>query len=232
MDNTSKLATIILIVAGVLAVIGFVIWLFIRPSPAQEPVQTPSAQNEPQGSFGSQPRAQTPTAPVQSPAGEAIVDIEKEYERLFGQLSLQRVNFMSVDSTQGEAGSVYALYEADVADARASFSALSSYPISVSLTDLDGDGTAEAIVVEDLPGYCGTAGCPVEVYRREGNSWSLLFSTLAGKTVGITSTKTNGYAELYLAQGNEINQYVWMDGTYSPWGMVAQWNGSNFVVVQ
>jgi hypothetical protein len=231
MESTNKFTVILLAVTGVLVAIGFVIWLIIRPQPAQEPVQVP-VQNAPPSNSGSQTQVQTPAVPSQPPAEETSVNLDEEYQRLFDRLGAQRLIFARVDSTQGDAGGVYALYEADVADARASFPELGSYPISVALTDLGGDSALEAVVIEDLPGYCGTAGCPVDIYRREGNAWTLVFSSLVGEIVGVSSTQTNGYAELYFAQGNAVYQYAWTDGTYVPWALTAQWDGTTFVVVQ
>lgn len=236
MEQTNKITIIILAFAAVLFVIGVIIWLLIRPAPVQEQVEAPR-QAEPVRNSGSQTQAQPP--PVQSPAAspEAPIEqtpatLEEAYQRAFGELGVQRLLFARVDAPTGERGSVYALYEDDIADARSSFPGLDSYSLQIALTDLGGDGTVEAVVIEDLPGYCGTAGCPLDIYRREGNAWVRIFSTLAGEIVGITESRTNNYAELYLTQGNAIYQYAWVDETYSPWGFVAQWDGSAFVIVQ
>ena len=104
------------------------------------------------------------------------------------------------------------------------------------MTDINGDGVDEALVLENLPGFCGTAGCPFDVYKKQGSQWVKIFSTLVQGNVGLSTNYVNSYQALLLvveANGqSSLEQYVWNGSSYQASAVVAVWNGSSFQLSQ
>lgn len=176
---------------------------------------------------------------VPSTPKSAPVDIPKEYATLFNTLAAQSISFTTVgaDAT-GDMAGVYALYSADIAAVKKMFPAATRLTIDVALVDLNEDGTPEALVSENLPGYCGSGGCPLDIYRKVKGKWVALYNTLAAGTVGQSNTYTGGYADLFLSIHGDLGylsnviRYTW-DGTqYQPKNTVARWDGQTFQMVQ
>jgi hypothetical protein len=231
-----KKITILLIgVTVVLFVIGFFVWLLIRPPSASAPPTTQGVPSSNQNSGGGNSQTTIVTPPSQT---SALPDPQQEYRKLLANFAAQEVQFSRVDSsTTGELSSVYGMYEADIATYKSLFPGQTDLSIGISSTDLNGDGVAEAIVRLDLPGYCGTAGCTLDVLQKDGVTWKNVLSVLAQGAVGVGNIKINGYSNLYLtlyAQGYQSNvmEFAWIGQKYQPYGIVAQWNGSAFQIIQ
>jgi hypothetical protein len=166
------------------------------------------------------------------------VNIDAAYQNLFVQLTANEVSFSSVSSPVGELGQLFALYSADVAQAKKDFPNAKYYAIDAALADLNSDGVSEAVVLKSLPGYCGTAGCPLEILQKKNGSWVTIASHLNEGSLAIANTVTKGYSDLFLSVSNEgsgqseVWRYVW-DGTgYKAAARVAVWTGATFIAAQ
>lgn len=214
---------------AVLLVVGAGLGLYLmlaKPATVETPAATP-AQNTPTDSSVTVPTH------VQS-TGDPSLDLDNAYTSLFNKIGAQRVSFVPVASANGEVGSVYALYSADVALAKKTFPKLTTFPINIALIDLNKDGAAEAIIWENLPGVCGSSGCPLEVYTKVSGTWTLLYSGQGGSTAGVSRVYTSGYADILLpitgdvAYQSKIVKYSWNGTKYAPNGVVATWDGTQF----
>jgi len=222
---------IIVCIVGVLLGGGLVAWGLLQAIPADSG----------QTSVGTIPNSPPNSSSVfvPSPSGsqtDPIPDLDEEYAALYQKILAQKLAFTSVSSSAGEIGSLYALYAADIAEAKKLFPTAASFSISVALVDLNEDGTSEAMVLEDLPGYCGSGGCPLYIYKKEKGVWNLIYEGLSGHFIGMANAYTSGYQDLYLAvaaggdaQGS-VMRYVWNGTTYREWSAVATWDGATFRV--
>ena len=225
--NITKILTLLI---ALLVFIGAGVGFYILFLPKETSIQAPATDSNTNNPGGSSPAVTTRTQ-VQTSANP---DIDTAFMQLFNKIGAQKVQFNSVTSITGDAGSVYSLYSSDIADTKKSFPKLVTFPISIALVDLNKDGATEAIAWEDLPGMCGSGGCPLDIYRKVNGKWVDIFSDLSGSNIGISSAYTNGYADLILAGSGQVDyqskitRYSW-DGTqYSPNGVVATWDGSQF----
>ena len=222
-------------VVGVLLVAGAVVWWFWqRPAspsslPNTGPVGFPADTDAgPSGSnSGGTTNASSLPSQITSP------DLDAQYATLYVRLGINELVFSPLVSN-GPFAALYSLYNADRTAYLALFPA-GKPQLLVATADLNGDGTDEALVYEDFPGYCGSAGCGLEVYKKEKSGWKSILSAEASNRVGISYTTQNGYAILYLSvQGadlgyqTQIVQYVAVGGNYQPSGTVATWNGAMF----
>src|SRR3989344_1148832 len=180
-----KTFIVICIVVVLLLGGGIALWLMLQPSPAVPPQQnevTPGAINNQTSvtvpSSGGQTSTQDQTPP----------NIDQAYAVLFEQLLAQKVPFVTVSSAAGETASIYALYANDIADSKRDYPGYAEHAIQVALVDLNEDNTPEALVLVDLPGYCGTAGCSFDVYQKSKTGWTKIFTTLTGPNIGISNT--------------------------------------------
>jgi hypothetical protein len=212
-------AMIVVIAGGAL-----VWWLFFQPT-SQTPGQT-------QNQSGTQPFTDNgtgQTTPTATPSS-----IAKAYARLFQKLGAQNVSFSTVSAVGGDTGNLYGFYKQDVDQSKKLFPKLTDVSIQIGLVDLNGDASVEALVMDTLPIACGTAGCSFDIYQKQNGSWSLLYSSLAQGQVGVASTVTNGYHDLFLTmQGNgyqtNVVRFQWDGKTYVAAGTVATWDGSVFI---
>lgn len=250
----TKTATAIVI--GLLAVGGALLWYVTRPSDA--PAGTQGASSSTGGSLGSSggyqgqstmvtnggstrgtstgqsdTETQTGGTSAADKAAALAVDLAKEYDSLFASLSAKRVLLKAVSSPGGELGSVYDLYASDVADSKKlEPNASAGYAIHAALLDLDGDKIAEALVYEDLPSFCGSGGCPVDVWQKAGTSWKRIGTGFGSGTIGLIAGES-GYANLLITgQEGAVERYVWDGSAYKDFGVVATWNGKTFTPVQ
>ncbi len=100
--------------------------------------------------------------------------------------------------------------------------------IYIALADLHDDGIPEIFTYTDLSEFCGTLGCPMNIYRREGQGLVSLFPDTPAfvggfnifididregrqRVLGILSTKTMGWHDIALGKTT-----VW------------RWNGKNY----
>lgn len=230
---TSKSGTIA--VVGILLVAGAVAWWFWQRSappaslPNAGPVGFPADIDTGPGGSSSGGATKTSSLPPQV----AEPDLDAQYATLYARLGINELVFSPLVSN-GSLSSIYTLYNAD----RTAY--LKLFPagkpqLLVATADLNGDGADEVLVYEDFPGYCGPAGCGLEVYKKEKSGWASILSAEASSRVGISYTTQNGYAVLYLSvQGadlgyqTQIVRYVAVGGNYQPSETVATWNGAIF----
>jgi hypothetical protein len=212
---------------------GFLWWIFAATQPApsasqNKPSSTTSniyTQNTSGVTVFNQPTTETPS-----------ISLEEEYAKLYTKILAKQISFISVDSIVGEAGGVYALFADDIVEAKAAFPAAKRFSLSIALIDINGDKTAEALVLEDLPGYCGTTGCPFYIYKKDKGRWSLLFDTLTSPYSALADSYTNDYADLFLmvSTGDSVptvSRFTWDGKKYTPWEVMATWDGNAFTVV-
>lgn len=218
-----------IVIAAVLLVGGGISAFFLLKTSPQEQTNTP------QNTSSNTPNSTTVVTAGQTQVqNEPVVDVDAAYVTLFQKLLGTKLQFTQTASSEGDMGSVYALYAKDIADAKKSFPGLSTFPIKIALVDLNKDGVSEALVLEDLPGYCGSGGCPFDIYRKDKGKWVNIYSSLAGLTVGVSSVYTNGYADLFLSvtgdsgYESKVVRYSWDGKQYTAGDIVATWNGTQF----
>jgi hypothetical protein len=74
--------------------------------------------------------------------------------------------------------------------------------IAIGLSDLDGDGTNEALVYVMGSSWCGTGGCNLLVLRAAGGSYEeLSMMTVANAPIGVLGTSTNGWRDIFVTAG-------------------------------
>lgn len=225
--------TIIAGAVGVLAIAGIVYWLMPETSPTSSPQGNSSNFG---GFYQSTVTAEPGSSGQQASGGQAPTapDLDSAYGALLQKLSARKINFARVSSTAGAEGSVYALFAADVAEAKKSFPNAKDFSLGVALADISDDGVPEALVFDDMPGSCGTAGCLFGIYRKTATSWLPIFE-LQVQSVALANVVTNGHTDLFLGiQGNQgyqtnIRRYAWEDNGYRYKELVATWNGTAFV---
>lgn len=236
MQSSLKIILVVLIVVVVLGG-GAGLWYFSQlQSSVQTNTQTgsnglPDTPGVNTGGSSSQIGSQT-TAP-------SGIDFEQVYAALFQKLNAQKIAFTAVSaSSTGNVADIYALYKADVAESMQLSPGETDFSIQVAAVDLNADGTPEALVYEDLPGFCGTGGCTLDIYQLQKSKWVKVSSLLAGGDIGLANTSTEGYTDLFLSVAGDIGsqtdvvRYSW-DGTeYQPGAAVAAWNGTTFDIAQ
>ena len=165
-------------------------------------------------------------------------DIQGAYARLFEKILAKKILFARVNSSTGDTGSLYSLYAKDVAEAKKMFPAQSDFSIGVALLDITDDGVAEALVLDDLPGYCGTGGCTLDIYKKQNGKWVSIYNVLAQGEIGLSNTITSGYQDLFLSvhtsgsPNTAVVRYVWDGKTYQPGEVMAVWDGTIFRTAQ
>lgn len=251
--QTQKLIIIAIAVLGVLlvGVVGVGIWLRMQAAP-----ETPGTNN-PLGSGGTnEPSTNTPggtntpvggtstttTGGTQTGGTNTTTTIpvgQSEFSKLFSSLGITKLTLQLVGTTEGQFGAVYALYAGDLAVAKKMQPNAAGYPIHVAAADLGGDSASEVVVFEDMPGLCGSGGCSIEVFKKDGSSYVPILSTLGYEFIGTGSTKTGGYADLYIAMHGSgfgymtrLVKYAWNGSKYVPGAAVAVWDGDSFELVK
>lgn len=221
--------TVVVIVGG-----GIVMWWLFVAAPAQRSV-TPTNQTNNNG--GSDQTSVTSTSQPATTSG--VLDFEKEYAALFQKLSAQGIVFDAVDQkSTGALAVIYGLYASEVAESKSLYPADTNFSIQVSLIDLDNDGTPEAVVYNNLDGYCGSGGCALDIYKVVKGKWVNIFSGLTGGDIGLSNASTKGYFDLFLSVHGDIGsqssviRYSWDGKTYQPKETVATWNGKTFILPQ
>lgn len=178
-----------------------------------------------------------PQPALSTPGVTNSTDITGAFASLFSQVLATKVSFDPVDaSSGGDKASVYALYAKDVSISKEMYPREISYPLHLALIDLNDDGASEAIVYEDLPGFCGVVGCPFDIYEKKSGVWNKIFSSVVQGEVGLMNVYVSGYRSLLLTltgrEGESAVSYTWDGKTYQPGEVVATWNGAGFVLNQ
>lgn len=231
--NVQKIiiTSIIILVLALGGVLGVALWSNSgSKTPAQnEEQQTPVGGTQ-TSTNGQQGSVVTPTT--------GAIDSKKEYDSLFSTLKARRLILELVGSPTGPYGSVYSLYSEDIALAKKIVPDASGYTMHMASTDLNGDGTAEVVVYEDLPGMCGTGGCEIDVYKKNGTTYELILSALGYEYIGVASSQTNGFTDLNLSHHGEtgfmtnVVKYTWSGNAYNASSTVATWDGEQFKLVK
>lgn len=219
-----------LTIAGIISIIvvGAIVYWVWPSTPTLPGAQTPVGSN-----LSGYYDTVSPTNPGGTTSGQtAAVDLEAAYAAMFQKLLAHRVVFARVSS-----GDVYALYENDVAQSREWYPSKTDFSIGVAMEDITDDGVAEALVLDDLPGSCGAAGCPLTIYQKKGAAWESVFASQIQSEVGLANVITNGHLDLFLVQQGygdsyqtAVRRYVWDGQKYSYKELAAAWDGSTFVV--
>jgi len=217
----------VLIISTTLFVLlgGFIlVWWMSRPN-----TPAPSAQiNQTPTSYPSN-QTSVETAAQNQTQAQTAVDLNTAYNTLFQKILAQKIVFTQVRAASEDTSGIYSLYTQNIADTKKSFPAAVNLSVGIAITDLNEDKISEALVFENLPGTCGTAGCPFDIYRKENGKWVNIFSTLTGENVGISNTYTNNYVDLFIARENYVVRYTWDGKKYNPGEVMATWDGTTFI---
>ncbi|MGH7141326.1 MAG: hypothetical protein ACREGH_01675 [Minisyncoccia bacterium] len=217
-----------------LAVVGFFVWHSV---PTSQPGEQ-STNNTFPGSTSVSVTSGTSTEPssVVSSATSAP-DLVAAYQAIFTKLDAKELTFTAVDASSTDSD-IYAFYSSDASISKQFAPAGADLSIEVAMADLNYSGMPEAVVYEDLPGFCGVAGCPLNIYQKENGKWIRLFGTLAATDeIAVSMALTNQYADIFVPQQGavgsetEIERYVWKSGSYQQAGIVAVWNNNAFETV-
>jgi hypothetical protein len=156
-----------------LALLGGVAWWYVT----YQPSATPATQNQVNG-ISNTPNTTNVTVGTSSTQTKPV-DLAAEYDAIFTKLGAAKISFTIVTSASASDsvfGSLYALYTPDIAAAKKLPNAPTPV-LEMASGDLNGDGTPEAIVYENIPGYsCGSAGCELDVYTKKGTKWQNVLS--------------------------------------------------------
>ncbi len=221
--------------------IGIVLGALVAAGAGYLVLRTVFTQRGPQTSTQQTPRTgnvivpivvtTTPTSSAAQGQGQAtstiqVASVEEAYQNLLLQLQAQAIVFDTVSASGGAYGPVYKLYADDIATAKKIFPKAKDFSLRMASVDLNDDGTDEVLVYEDLPGFCGTAGCPFDVYQKKLGDWQQLFSRLSIGEPALANVFTDGYRDLFISvqvDGYVSNmvQYVWNGKTYGPQRAVA-----------
>lgn len=163
------------------------------------------------------------------------VDISGAYANLFTQLLAKPLVFEQANaSSTGDLKSIYAFYAEDIAGEISHRPSGGPYSIDVALVDITNDDIAEALVYENLVDFCGSGGCPFDMYQKKSGKWTKIYSNLVGGDIGVSNVLTNGYLDLFLSVGGSpaVDRYVWDGKKYQSKETVALWTGTGFQVAQ
>jgi hypothetical protein len=86
-----------------------------------------------------------------------------------------------------------------------------------ALVDLNDDKIADAIVLLDEPGSCGSGGCNLEIYRGTKTGFEFLSgSTITLPPIRVTSEKRYGWKTLVVFSGGTGNVLMRFNGSRYP----------------
>lgn len=212
---------------------GILFWLLNKSSSTTP--STPTVQHS-TSDFPVAPQNNSNSNPVSAPPQP--VETGYSIDSLFNILSAQKVSFTRVAAdASGSMAGLYDLYKKDKNIAKSLYPSNIDFSIGVSMVDLNHDGIQEAIVYEDLPGFCGSGGCTLDIYQRNQKGWNKIFSAISGPDVGIANSSTNEYSDLFFTVHGEIKpqstlaRYIWNNNQYNSKENVAIWNGSQFTLI-
>jgi len=166
---------------------------------------------------------------------QAFPDIKAAYQTLFPQILGTEVPFVpATAASTGDLKILYALYSDDVEAEQKAYPSVGEFAVDIALVDITDDGVPEALVYENLPTYCGSGGCTLDVYKKASGKWTNIYSTIVGGEVGLSNTLINGYLDLYLTVGgnNSVDRYSWNGSTYQFKEVMAVWDGTSFHLPQ
>lgn len=95
---------------------------------------------------------------------------------------------------QPPADSLRAFLQTAYADARAEAPEMT---YTAAFADLNGDGRDEALVMPHTSLFCGSGGCALYIYSRDGAAWRQIDEqTIVGGLVRLLPTRTRGWRDL------------------------------------
>ncbi|OGC83011.1 hypothetical protein A3D68_01305 [Candidatus Adlerbacteria bacterium RIFCSPHIGHO2_02_FULL_52_17] len=232
----SKILTV-LIVAMVIIGGGLLWWLYALTPQTEGPAgQTVQNGVYYSGGGNNQTTVTSPSTGVQLQTQiQAFPDIKAAYQTLFPQILGTEVQFVpTTASSTGDIKIIYALYSDDVAAEQKAYPSVGDFAVDIALVDITDDGVPEAIVFENLPSFCGSGGCPLDVYKKVNSKWTNIYSIIAGSEVGLSNTLINGYLDLYMTVGGSdtVDRYSWDGTTYQFKEVMAVWDGTSFHLPQ
>jgi hypothetical protein len=198
-----------------------------------------SANTTPVSTPGGSPSTQSPQDGTASSTASAMpVDIDAQFKTLFENLSAEKIAFVPTSPSSAAYASIMAFYSQDIAAAKKAYPQQAVMTLDVASVDLDGDAANEVIVYENLPGFCGTAGCPLTVYKKQGSGWQTILDTVAYENIGIVGPTGGGFRNMLIpvhgdvGYQTKVERWVWSGSEYRPFGTEATWDGSAFLVGQ
>ncbi len=236
--HTSTTRTILILAGFVLIVVGLAWWL-ISMRPAASPTVPYSSTFFGQSKYSSGVSTPSQSAPTSStaPANSApLSNLDTQYTALFAQAGVSVPHFLAVSSVNDPLlGAVYVLFGSDIAQDKKLYPQQGTFSMDMASVDLNGDGVPEVLVYENLHGYCGSGGCQVYVFVKQGSSWHALLTALGSEMVGVSVHKTNGYDDLLLSvpgavgYQTQVQWYIFNGTSYQPGSVFAMWNGTSFI---
>lgn len=234
MQGISKILMVFLVgftLAG-LAAIG--LWYMLQ----QEPAQQLGTGGFPGGSVNTATYPNSGSQPPQATAEVPNVpDTDKLYTDLFRELRANKVSFSPMTAT-GTLSDLYGLYTDEIALGKELVPAQSA-SLRAALVDVTYDSTPEVFVYEDVPGFCGSGGCRLVLYKKEQGTWHKLLGVVAeNDTVGVSTVFSGPYADLLVSihgnVGSEtvVMQYGWDGARYAPKKVAAVWSGNAFRLIK
>lgn len=242
--QAQKIIVILIIVLLLVGASLFVAYLFL-PALSQTRTASPSSSTARDTStvldLGTDSDSIIPSAAQGASTTEetsAPIDVDHEYATLFAKLAGQEVVFTPTTGSTAKSAGIYALYSEDIDFEKKMQPGVKSFPLDMAFVDLNNDGTDEVLVYENLDSLCGSAGCPFDIYIRQGSGWQNILSTVTYEHVAILSQSGSGYKNLLIpGRGNvsfqtKINRWVWTGEAYQLFGAEAYWNGNTFLTGQ
>lgn len=227
---------LLIALTGLLAVFGggamAYLW-FITPQSVGDIEPTPTVQTPTQQNPTTQvPNPQTTTTEPKTP----LVDVQKETSVALTKLIATKIQFVPVTaSATSTLGELYGLYNETIESYKKAFPNVTDPILHIALVDLNGDEVQEGVVYVDLPGYCGSAGCALDIYTKEGKVWNQISSLLAYDTVATLKSMSNGFKDILLSvQGTQIGSetrlavFGWNTEEYVEAFDAAVWDGATF----
>lgn len=223
----------------VFAVLVFLAWYLLRPSvPAEPTAPIGSTDSTSFGNAGMVTRTsesgENQTASTQQ--SQPLLEIGQAYVAMYISFGAVPAVFNRVHAgSSGDEADIYSLYAKDREIAGQMYPSAQDLSIAVAMVDITGDGSMEAMVYHDMPGFCGTGGCDLDIYTKQQNKWVKVFTVFAASNnIGISNTLTQGYVNLYIpisktgSPQTAIVRYDWDGTTYQEKLEVAEWNGTIF----
>jgi hypothetical protein len=90
-------------------------------------------------------------------------------------------------------------------------------PFRYALTDLDGDGRADALVLLLGGNWCGSGGCNMLVFRAAANGFTLVsVSTITNEPIRVSPEKSHGWRTLIVFSKGKGDVLMRFNGTRYP----------------
>lgn len=227
--------TITIVILVALMAAGFAGWFFVLPESSPTPTggsQVPIVPGGPTTVLvDTPPQSSSGNSQPQSPQEVVVPDTDSAFNSLFIKLGANRLSFEALPAASYP--QLYVAYQSEFALYKKLYPEQPTPTLNGTEIDLNNDGAKEVMVVLNFPGFCGTAGCPLDVYRSKTNTNTPLLTTVAFEAVGVMAGAAGGYASLLLTSSSdgyvaETKRYSYTNGTYQPAESLGKWNGDSF----